>query len=535
MNLLIVDDELGAIQTIMKHLCWERLKFDEVYTASNKAQAIERIQQYPIDVLLCDIEMPMGSGLELVEWVRDNTEDMGCIFMTCHAEFTYVQKAMQLGSYDYILKPLDFEKLEKILYKAKLKTEESRHLKLINSYWMGRRKDIVKQFWKDLFVGDIPPKKESIRHYCQVRHMDIPLDARYLPVLLCVKQWPENITRDDQRLFFYALRNIADELFDISGGVREVLPFSEEMVLVILRLEEEKAEEEWEAVIQERCALLVEAAGQYYKVVTYCYIGGSGELYGIPEQLEQLQLMNYNNVMLSQKVLFLDRCKKYLYEYSNESQPVWLELWLELLREKKYAHLRKNIEQVLVQAVEQELMNRRYLEEIHKGFQYLLFEFSNRHNIFLDCLFSDDTAKYHAGNAHISYENFLRWVEFAIQRLEAYEKEDSEVITPVEKAKRYIENRLSEELSMEEIAAHVHLSPDYLNRIFKQKEGVVLSRYVMQKKIEKAKWLMHHTQMTLGDIAAMVGYYNYSSFNRIFQREAGMPPQEYKARHKQTK
>ena len=534
MNLLIVDDEPDAIQTIIKHLCWERLKFDTVHTAFNKAQAIEQIQQHKIDILLSDIEMPLGSGLELLEWVKGETEDIGCIFMTCHAEFNYIQKAMQLGSLDYILKPIDFEKLEKVLLKARLKITENRHLKMINSYWMGRRKDVIKQFWKDLFVGDIQPNQVNIRQYCQLKHIDIPLDSWYLPILICVRQWPENITRDDQRLFFYALRNIADELFDISGMVREVLPFSDEMVLIILRPQTEIVETESEGVIQERCSLVIDAAQKYFQVISYCYIGGSGYLYGIPEQLEQLQMMNYNNVILSEPVLFLNRCKKYLFHYGNQGQPIWLELWLDLLKEKKYTSLRENIEQVMAQAMEQELMNRKYLEDALIGFQYLLFEFSNRHHIFLDCLFGDDTAKNYAAKAEVSCESFLRWVALAIGRLEAYEKEDSEMITPVEKAKRYIENRLSEELSMDEIAAYVHLSADYFNRIFKQKVGVVLSKYVIQKKIEKAKWLIHHTQMTLGDIAAMVGYYNYSSFNRIFQREVGMSPQEYKQKCKLT-
>ncbi|MNC32217.1 Melibiose operon regulatory protein [compost metagenome] len=81
---------------------------------------------------------------------------------------------------------------------------------------------------------------------------------------------------------------------------------------------------------------------------------------------------------------------------------------------------------------------------------------------------------------------------------------------------------------MEGIAQNVHLNADYLTRIFKKEEGISISKYIINRKIERAKNLLADTNKSIGEIAAMVGYYNYSSFNRVFTKEVSMSPQEYK-------
>ena len=528
MNLLIVDDELAAIQTIRNHLCWDQLGFENIYTASNKEQAMKQIQTKEIHILLCDIEMPLGSGLELLEWVKAEDREICCIFMTCHAEFEYAQKAVRLGSYDYILKPLNFEKLGEVLLNAMQKVMENEQLNLVNSYWEDGRKYVIKHFWKDLLVGEIPPNEESIRRCRQLRYLDISLDAQYLPLLLCVKRWPEHMEKEDKKLFFYAICNIAGELFTVDGIKHEILSLSGDMILV-LWWDTERKSGSLENLIREKCNTFVDTVYRYYQTDAYSYIGELAGICDVPAQLEDLQTMNYNNVLMSQTVLFLNRGKVFLHSYEQRgNKSEWMEIWRKLIRDRQYTQLRINLEQMFSRAARHGIMNRSYLQGICTDFQYLLYEFSSKHNLLLDNLFGDETARTCSDQASASYENLMQWVNLAIERIEAYENKDSDILSPVEITKRYIENHLSDELSMEEIAEYVHLSADYLNRIFKREEGVVLSKYVVQKKVEKAKWLMHNTSMTLGNIGAMVGYYNYSSFNRIFQKETGVSPQAYK-------
>lgn len=70
MNLAIVDDEVIAIQGILDSVDWERMKLDKVLTANSYAQAVNLFLQEKIDILICDIEMPFGSGCSLWSGLR---------------------------------------------------------------------------------------------------------------------------------------------------------------------------------------------------------------------------------------------------------------------------------------------------------------------------------------------------------------------------------------------------------------------------------------------------------------------------------
>lgn len=118
MKLLIVDDEIFAIQGILDGVDWSRLDFEKVLTANSYAQAVNIFMENDIDVLLCDIEMPYGSGLDLAQWVEERSPQTQCIFLTCHDEFSFAQQAIRLHCLDYLLKPVPPDRLTSVLEKA---------------------------------------------------------------------------------------------------------------------------------------------------------------------------------------------------------------------------------------------------------------------------------------------------------------------------------------------------------------------------------------------------------------------------------
>ena len=114
-NLILVDDEMRSINAIENNIEWKHCGIGQVYKAMNIESAIKIIKKHEVDIMICDIEMPNGTGLELLEWFRSHKYDIACIFVTCHPEFTYMRKAIQLGCYDYILKPINYEEFTKVL------------------------------------------------------------------------------------------------------------------------------------------------------------------------------------------------------------------------------------------------------------------------------------------------------------------------------------------------------------------------------------------------------------------------------------
>ena len=115
MKVLIVDDEAYAVNALTNRIDWNGFGFGTPFSARSMAQAQSVFLNEKIDLLLCDIEMPQGSGLDLFEWVKAYYPQTECIFVTCHDEYSYLRSAMQLGSCDYILKPVDYDQLKETL------------------------------------------------------------------------------------------------------------------------------------------------------------------------------------------------------------------------------------------------------------------------------------------------------------------------------------------------------------------------------------------------------------------------------------
>lgn len=115
MQALLIDDEIVAVNALKRRVDWSRYHVDQVFTAQSMQEAQEIFRQQKIDFMLCDIEMPNGSGLELFEWVKIYYPLTECVYVTCHPEYKYIRKALKLGSADYILKPIDYKELDEVL------------------------------------------------------------------------------------------------------------------------------------------------------------------------------------------------------------------------------------------------------------------------------------------------------------------------------------------------------------------------------------------------------------------------------------
>ena len=93
MRLLLVDDERLILEELITITDWKRIGISHIETAGNVEQAKGIIRNHRPDIILCDIEMPQSSGLELLAWCKDNAPETETIILTCHAQFSYAQTA----------------------------------------------------------------------------------------------------------------------------------------------------------------------------------------------------------------------------------------------------------------------------------------------------------------------------------------------------------------------------------------------------------------------------------------------------------
>lgn len=92
-------------------------------TAADGEEAVELVERYLPDLLITDIKMPVLGGLELVERIRRTNPDLRILIVSGYSEFEYARRAIELGVDDYILKPIDVEKLREILLRIRIRLE----------------------------------------------------------------------------------------------------------------------------------------------------------------------------------------------------------------------------------------------------------------------------------------------------------------------------------------------------------------------------------------------------------------------------
>ncbi len=97
----------------------------------------------------------------------------------------------------------------------------------------------------------------------------------------------------------------------------------------------------------------------------------------------------------------------------------------------------------------------------------------------------------------------------------------------IEKALSYIEENLTEELTLERVATYVSLSPIHFHNTFKASTGRTLRAYVEEARLKRAVNLLVSTDMTLTQIAFECGFASQSYFSFVFKRSMGKPPREY--------
>ena len=161
MNILLVDDNKYVLKGLKVGIDYSTLGINEIYEAKSMQSAIEILQKTDIDLVLTDIEMPCGTGLQLLEWINEHMPSIVTMFCTNYADFDYARKAVELHSFDYYLKPIQYEKLQELLKRAVdevKKRKRNRKKEQYAEYWMNM---IPK--WEVMFLnGEIEKIMEEI-------------------------------------------------------------------------------------------------------------------------------------------------------------------------------------------------------------------------------------------------------------------------------------------------------------------------------------------------------------------------------------
>ena len=101
----------------------------------------------------------------------------------------------------------------------------------------------------------------------------------------------------------------------------------------------------------------------------------------------------------------------------------------------------------------------------------------------------------------------------------------------VKQAMPLIQEHLTEDLSLEWIAEHVHSNASYLSRVFKKEVGMSVISYITDLRIKKANDLLEHSDLKTGETSEAVGIHDPAYFSVVFKKYTGMSPKAYKSSH----
>ncbi|HZG83685.1 response regulator transcription factor [Paenibacillus sp.] len=125
-KLLLVDDEVEIRNGLSQYFPWSEIGFELVGQCENGKKALDFMAEKPVDVVLCDIMMPVLNGLEVAKSLYETKSPVKIIFLSGYKDFEYAKQALEYDVKGYIVKPTKYDELYAVFSKLKLELDEQR-------------------------------------------------------------------------------------------------------------------------------------------------------------------------------------------------------------------------------------------------------------------------------------------------------------------------------------------------------------------------------------------------------------------------
>ncbi len=449
MRILVADDE-APIRDWFKYVVAGYDKSDwVVQTASSGDDAYNKIINYSPDIVFVDIKMPGMDGITMIERLKDRGQSCVFIILTNHAEFSYAQRAVSIGVYDYILKS-DI-------------TADSIYSKLC---------DI-----QDALAGAQPNN-----HLHRFNFVELCKQ----PQLLCEKVHeqltinPDNsccvvLSTDKQQESYLSI--LLEATLDVIVG-----DYDDYVLMICFQ------PSRWESIFR----------AQDVDSNNSISVGVSGFFDGTSKLLEQINssitALSYRFVDGSDAVYYYDELSCYSKMDSGE---VYKNL-SKLLNEISFSSLssaRKSTFEFLSQ-----------FEKIHPSQISLLKKICLKiygtleDRYVQEAIDIDDIAE--LIKQPVTFDGYHKSINEIFDRLENGQAQNSS--SSIDTAIRYIQQNYDQPISLKTLSGLVFLSPEYFCRLFKNKVGVSFSTYLTTYRLDKAKHLLISTDLKISEIAGQV-------------------------------
>lgn len=529
MNILLVDDDEIIIQALKEKLDWKALGIKTVFSANNIRQAKEVLENYAVQIMVCDIEMPQGSGLDLVEWVRRQGHEMQILFLTSYAEFEYAQRAIALDSLNYYLKPIDHQKLELGIAEAVRRTKERQaqeRYREESEYWKKNQESVSQNFFRALLTEEGTMTEGELFLNLQNAGIACGTDTRFLPFLLEFYEEGEGRSRREESRMLPTLEKLARG--EVEGlmvdGIR-VIGLRRQSFALLLQL----AEEELPFLeVRKFAEKFARACRETFHLNSFLGIGNVSTLFLLKKEISLLERIRADHLMKENRIVSV-------MEYENRELSYHLPAitaWEALLLENRTEEFLSCVKRYLGERSESASLNQEILRLFRMDMVQLMYARLKHTQIEAYKLLISDKGERLYERATNSVEDMMIYVRYLVESVMNYVSLEKESDSVIKKIRNYLDENYTREISRSDLAEIVYLNPDYISRLFKKEMGMSISSYLLKKRMDAAKELLLNTSMPVNVISLHAGYNNYSYFTRMFRDYTGYSPNEYRKKFK---
>ncbi len=527
MEIIVIDDDMPTVDVILSELNFEKFGIDKVHSAYNITSAKKIFEENEIGIAICDIEMPMGSGLELLKWVRENGYDAEFIFLTSHEKFDYARQAIEYNAAGYVVKPFNTDRMEAELTNALQRLHERNESQKASTYeeWYSDNLEYVEEsFWNDILQQRILADTEVIRKEAEHRRLSVNIDSKYRICLVAggnTEQVEEAWGKGNAGLYEKAASEyLSCWIFGKESLGKCINYHVKNMIYTAVIWEDEAAD------VRIPDAGILDGAAEKLKNTITVYVSNPYSIAELHEARQHLETLDRNNVASKGKVFNED---DEIVMSSEKGHTLDQEQIRLLLNEKRKKELLNLLKFSMESLAAQKKLNEAVLVEIRQDLLQTVLAYLSGKEIQATELFANEAAVSLERQATDSLMDMMRWQVYFISRTIDYVTEVEKSDSIVDRAKAFISEHYKEDISRTEIAGSVYLTPEYMAKMFKKETGVSLKQYITDFRVGKAKELLANPNVRISDVATEVGFDNFSYFSTVFKKTTGYSPGEYHA------
>lgn len=507
-NVIIVDDEPVIRFGLKASVNWDQEGLCLLGDFPNGEEALRVMEQHKIDILITDIKMPVMDGLTLMKKALERFPALKVILVSSYTDFEYVREGLQLGAVDYVLKPtLEPEEFSELLRKCvKLLEEEQtveEKLQLVHQAAFRKEQKSLEQTVKRAILQDAEPTQLGERFaWLQGPLLIVTMRLNYV----------EEVEERFGFLFKTMILEDIQERFYETTDKDICFPIGETELLFVLQTNEEpykmietlKTEIEQETNLSftfgyarvHDVSLLKEGFEKSRAACNQRFFHEDQYIFQYEpfhkEKIHPLQLQQLHQLLLSYD-------KQKLEAFLQRRCVEWRLGGLEPSEIKKEAY--EIVRHLFMKKLKVEVMLEKF-ERLKKA--ETLRELTNT-------LFRQ-----------------LAEYDYLLQHSQTLPQGENQAMT---KALDYIHEHYTEELTLQMVANHIHISRNYFSVLFKRIVGQNFIDYVIDLRIKKAKELLQHTSLKVYEVAEQSGFGDDKYFSKLFKKLTGSSPADFRTKN----